>query len=274
MTPTMTKTKPGARRSRLEIVDDALAKDEAALETAVARVAELAGAEDAAVREAKHADPAKSAYTLGSPAQTARAEREKVERSIEGLQKQILALKAERDGAAAEAAAAELDERTSAAKKLAERELEARRKAADSFVRLVDDWGELAAVLSERSALAAGVGDLVQRVSLFRREAREHWEEVAGFLVEPVPVDLRSFLVEALEATTGERPSDDLGLDELNRHRAGLGLPAEERYVSPSTKALCELYPDLRGTVAVADVSGAPIRRPAGPEIGWPGEAA
>jgi hypothetical protein len=77
MSSTMTKTKPGARRSRLEIFDDALAKDEAALEAARSKFVELAAAEDAAVAEAKRADPAASPYTLRSPAQQIRDERAK-----------------------------------------------------------------------------------------------------------------------------------------------------------------------------------------------------
>jgi hypothetical protein len=117
---------------------------------------------------------------------------------------------------------------------------------------------------------------LIERVGIFDREARQRWDEAAAFTVEPVPVDLRSFIDEALASTTGERPDDDDqgSLAVLNRQRTALGLVPEQRHVSAAARELADCYPDLRGEVRRAEVSGAPIRRSAGPESGGWGEAA
>lgn len=46
------------------------------------------------------------------------------------------------------------------------------------FASLVERWNELADLLSERSALVASVGSdqLIERVGIFDREARTHWD--------------------------------------------------------------------------------------------------
>lgn len=194
MSATAEKPKPAARRSRLELADAGIAKDEQALEAARAKFVELAAAEDQAVSETKKADPTANAYALRAPAQLIRDEREKLERTIVGLEKGLLALRAQRDGAAAEAASAKLEERTRAARKLRERELELRRQAAQQFASLVECWNLLAGCLSEQSALSAGGADLVKAVGLFDRPAAAAWEKASGFAVEPVPVDLAAWL--------------------------------------------------------------------------------
>jgi hypothetical protein len=204
---TIEKVKPGGRRSRLEIIDAALAKDEAALDAARVRFVELAEAEDEAVRESKRADPAASPYALRSPAQQIPDERARLERTMDGLERGILALKSERVAASAEQAARELGERTKEASRLTERERELRRDAAAAFAALVERWNALADLLSQRSALVSRVAgeQLVERLGVFDRAARERWDETAAFVVEPVPVDLKGFLGEALASTTGAR---------------------------------------------------------------------
>jgi hypothetical protein len=277
MSATAEKVKPAAKRSRLEIVDDALAKDEAELGAARARFVELAAAEDDAVRESKRANPTASPYTLRSPAQLIRDEREKLERTISGLEKGLLALQAERAAASSEQAAQELSERTKQAKEQGARERELRREAAAAFAGLVERWNALAECLSERSALAGEVAqaELLKRVGLFDRPAAAAWEEASRLTVEPVPTSFAAFLEEAIEATTGARPNEgDEGLAELNRHRATLGLVAEQHHVSPSARELASAWPDLRGEISSATVSGVPVRRSAGTGIGWPDEAA
>src|SRR5512132_4366963 len=87
MSTTAEKSRPAARRSRLELIDAGIAKDEATLEAARARFVELAASEEAAVREAKRANPTASPYSLGSPAQQARTEAEMLDRTIAGLEK-------------------------------------------------------------------------------------------------------------------------------------------------------------------------------------------
>src|SRR4051812_5555973 len=101
-----------ARRSRLAIVDGAIEQDEHALADARQKFVELAAAEDHAVFEAKKKNPTASPYGLRSPAQLIRDEREKLERTIEGLEKGLIALQSERAPAAAEQAARELAELT------------------------------------------------------------------------------------------------------------------------------------------------------------------
>jgi hypothetical protein len=190
MSTTAEKSRPAARRSRLELIDAGIAKDEATLEAARARFVELAASEDAAVREAKRANPTASPYSLGSPAQQARTEAEMLDRTIAGLEKGLLALRAERDAAAAEAAAASLAERTKSAKALTEREL--RREAGAAFGALVAKWSALAECLEEQSVLAAGADGLVRSVGLFDRAAVTAWQDAASFSVEPEPVDFES----------------------------------------------------------------------------------
>jgi len=56
-----------------------------------------------------------------------------------------------------------------------------------------------------------------------------------------------------------------------DRHRAGLGLPAEVRHVTPSAQELAAVYPDLREETRTANVSGVAIRRHELAEVGWPG---
>jgi hypothetical protein len=270
----------GARRSRLAIVDAALASDEEALKAARRKLVELAAAEDEAVRESKRKDPTASPYALRSRAQLLRDEREKLSRSLDGMERGLEALKSERVEAAAEQAARELRERADEARDLQAKEREARIAAAKAFATFVERWNALAEVLSRKSELVATVDrkQLVAQVGIFDRDAVKTWGRVAGFLVEPVPVDLEGFLAEALATTTGERPDeieDAVGLAELNDFRRRNALPLETRSASPSAKELADCWPDLRdGKIATAQVEGAPIRRVRSSEPPWPSEAA
>jgi hypothetical protein len=267
----------GAGRSRLAKIDEGIAADEAKVEAARRKLVELAAAEDAAVAEVKRKDPLANPYKLREPAQELRAEREKLERSLDGLEKGLAVLKSDRVAAAAEQAARELAERTAEARDLVQRWREARLAAGKAFAALVERWNALAEVLERKSALVLTVAgeQLVDRVGVFNHEVLEKWAQVAGFAVTPVPVDLRGVLEEAIEASTGERPGEEqAGLAEMNRHRATLGLAAETRPVSASARELAEAYPDLRGEIRTAQVNGAEIRRSAEPELPWPGEAA
>jgi hypothetical protein len=205
--------------------------------------------------------------------------REQLDRAIAGLEKGIVALKSERVAASAEQATRELSERTKEARRQAERERELRREAAAAFAELVGYWNALAELLSERSTLAAQVAGerLLERGRIFDRTARERWEAAARFVVEPVPVDLRGFLAELLEASTGERTdveAEHRAVDELNARRRAIAAtnPGGDTDLPPlpypviEPDPLRELVPDLRGQVATAEVSGAPIRRSSGPE--------
>jgi hypothetical protein len=287
MSATAQKPRVG-KRSRLEIVEAALAKDEQALEEARARFVELAAAEDDAVRESKRANPEASPYALRSPAQQIRAEREQLDKTISGLERGIVALKAECVAASAEHAARELGERTKQARRLAERERELRREAAAAFAELVTNWNALADLLSERSSLAAQVAgeQLVERVGIFDRDAIASWEAVAGYIVVPVPVELSSFLDELLEASTGERTdieAEHRAVDEINARRREIakrdpgGVDDLPMVPKPAIREnpLHELVPDLRGSIASATVSGVEIRRSVPTEEApWPERAA
>ena len=266
--------------TRLEIVEAALAKDRAALEDGRRRFVELAEKEDAAVKESKAAEPGRSAYTVGSPAQTARAEREKLERTLDGLEKQVLALQAERDGAAAEEAARELDEASKEAERFRRQERQARRAFGEAFAALVEQADELLAVLSARDVLVGEVkaASLRERVGIFDRPALERFEHATVPLVDPRPRTFHDLIDEALAASTGPRAADDEdGLIELNRQRREQGLAAEVRIVSPSRQELEAAYPDLRKKIAAAEAT--PKSVPAGlREFGFgvdlPGSAA
>jgi hypothetical protein len=152
----------------------------------------------------------------------------------------------------------------------------------------VTNWNALADLLSERSSLAVQVAgeQLLQRVGIFDREARQRWEAAAPFVVEPVPVDLRGFLDELLDASTGERPNleaERAEIDAQNARRRAMAakdpggatdLPPLPYPVIPANPLL-ELVPDLRGSIASATVSGVEIRRSLPTEEApWPERAA
>jgi hypothetical protein len=267
-----------SRRSRLAIVDEAIEQRAAKLAEARVEIEALAGREEQAAAESPRAEPLKSAFALRTPAHELGRKREALKTTIGNLEREVALLKSERVAADAEQAGRELAERTGEARSLAAKEREARIAAAKAYAALVERWNALAAVLETRSELRSTVAgeQLVERVGVFDREGVEKYERVAGFLVEPVPIDLHGFLEEAIEASTGERPGEEQeGLAELNRHRASLNLAAEVRTVDPSAHELAEVYPDLRGEIRMAEISGAPIRRSAPvDEAPWPEPAA
>jgi hypothetical protein len=302
----LAKPKPPIRRPRLQVVDEALAADEAALEAAHEKISELTVAEQEAVRASKVKDPTASPYKLGSPAQTARAEREKLERSLAGIEAGIVALQSERETAAREQAARQLVDRIEVARDLQAREREARIAAGKVFAKLAERWGQLAATLTERSALVEQVRHerLLEAVGA-DTEAAARWEQVAGYVVEPVPTSFAAFVDELLDAALRDRRDVKAERDEIDaqnlRRRAFSqnvrldpeGNPVKPReddpgpnpgrdllpplaYPAPPPKheqELAELVPDLRGEVQEAKVSGAPIRRRDSREGPW-GEAA
>jgi hypothetical protein len=263
----------GSRRSRLATIDAAIEADEQALDAGRSKLVELVAAEHEAVRESKRKDPTASPYALRAPAQLLREEREKLDRSLGGLERGLEALRSQRVAADGEQAARELKERAGEARDLKQRERELRISAAKAYAQLVARWNELASVLEDRSSLVATVGSeqLVHRVGIFDPEAVAMWESVAGFAVEPVPTTFAAFLDEAIEATTGERPGEgDEGIAELNRWRATQGLAADVRHITSSARELAESYPDLRGEIREAEVSGVPIRKVGNSEPPWP----
>lgn len=277
----------GARRSRLAKIDEGIAADEAKVEEARRKLVELAAEEDAAVAAAKRKDPLANPYKLREPAQELRAEREKLERSLDGLEKGLAVLKSDRVAAAGEQAARELGERTAEGRDLVQKEKEARLAAARTFAELVERWGVLADVLTRKSALVAQVGgeQLVERVGIFDREAIAAWEAVSDYVVTPVPTTLAAFVDELLEASTGERTdveAEHAAIDELNARREhGSRFPGTADDLplifKPAIQAnpLHELVPDLRGEVARAEVSGVEVRRSApAEEAPWPERAA
>jgi hypothetical protein len=277
----------GARRSRLARIDQAIEKDEAALEAARRKLVELAAAEDEAVRESKRKEPSESPYKLRSPAQMIREEAEKLERSLDGIERGLAALKAERVAADAEQAARELAERTEEARNLTAKEREARLAAAKAFVALAERWNALADVLSQRSVVRTEVArdQLLHRVGLFDRAVIASWEEVADYLVSPVPTTLVGFIDETIEAALGERTdveAEHEAVREINRRRRALAARnpggGDDLPMIPlpviAEDPLHELVPDLRGEVREAAVNGVEVRRSTMPEpTPWPGAA-
>lgn len=275
MTSTLTKAKETvARRSRLEIVDEAISADEAKLATALRQSVELVEAEDAAVREAKRRDPSANPYGLRQPAQVARAEAEKVERTISGLERGLKALRADRVVAAAEQAARELAARTEEAKELVQQERAARLAAAETLSTLAAKWNVLADVLSKKSALVSAVAgeQLIERVGILDRKTTAAWEANAGYIVTPVATTFAAFVDELLEAATADRvdvEAEYAEIDAQNERRRELAKrdpggrddhPMIPYPVIP-TDPLDELVPDLRDEVAQAEVPGVETRR-------------
>src|SRR5919197_4264022 len=123
----------GARRSRLQRIDDGIAADEQKLQAARAKFVELAETEADAVREAKRKDPVGSPYTLNSAAQLARSEAAKLDTTISGLERGLKALREQRVEAVGEQATRELRERTDEARDLLQKERDARLAAGKAF---------------------------------------------------------------------------------------------------------------------------------------------
>jgi chromosome segregation ATPase len=224
----------GAKRSRLARIDEGIEAREAKLAETRREIVELAGREQEAAAEALRRDPSKSAYALRSPAHELKRKRLELEKSVSVLEQELALLNSDRVAADAEQAARELGERTNEGRNLTQKEREARSACAKTFVQLVERWGALAEVLEQRSELRSTVAGerLIERLGIFDREAREAWDAVADYLVEPVAVDLRGLIDEFFESVLGARPEDDAeGLAELNRHRARYALAAEVRTI-------------------------------------------
>jgi hypothetical protein len=270
------------RSTRLERIDAAIAEDEGKLAATEARIAELVAAEDEGVAETKRKDPSANAYQLGSAAQTARSEREKAERSVEGLTKGLFALRAERVLAARQEAARRLAAAIEEGRDLLARERDVRLAAGKAFAELAERWNALADVLEKRSELHSRVRleQLLETVGS-DTEVAARWETVGHYAVEPVPTSFATFVDELLEAAFDQRTdveAEFLAVDEINARRRAMAatnpggaddLPPVPRPVIPE-EPLHELVPDLRGEVRKADVSGVDTRRLATPEPPWP----
>jgi hypothetical protein len=259
-----------ARRSRLEIIQDALAADEQQLEEARARFVELAAAEDEAVRESKRKDPAASPYALRAPAQQIRVEIEKLERTIVGLEKGLDALREEHGLALDERAEKQLAAATVQARKITEEESEAIRAAGALLSSLTRHWNDRVRIQRERALLA-------ERVRLAglsgRPELVESWEAAIAAPVESVG-SFAAFVHQLLDAALEERPdivAEHAAIDELNERRkaysedsqrhAGRGIgdllpPIPKPELRPSK--LNELVPDLRAAVEKFDRTAPP----------------
>ena len=279
MTSTLTKAKEAVtRRSRLEVVDEAIAADEAKLDAARRQFVELVEVEDEAVRQAKAKDALASPYKLGSPAQTARTDRDKLERSIEGLEKGLAALGAERVTAAREAASRQLVDRTEQARDLRASERSVRLAAGEVLAELAAQWEKLAPVLEQRSELLAQVrsAQLVDQVGADSEEAAR-WEAAAGYIVTPVPTTFAAFVDELLEAALAERTdvaAEYAEIDAQNERRRAIAatnpggdtdLPPIPYPVIPENP-LDELVPLLHP--ATAQVAGVETRR-SRPDLAW-----
>jgi hypothetical protein len=271
------------KQASLETLKKALAEKEEKLAATQAEIAKLTAEEDAAVAEAIHEHPTKSAYGVGMPAEKLRQKRRQLAATVEGLENEIPLVRAEIHKATAVKAGEALQAATENAKRLTKLELEARRKAGEKFAEFVDAWNEVADLLSERSALCARVQHekLIETAGFFGGNTAQAWEREHRFPIEPVATSLRTLIDEVLEATTSHTfrsqvDEDDEALAEANRERkrlierAGSGghdafgnplwrvtsIPSPPtKRTQPSQERLVELTPDLRGKVKEADVS-------------------
>jgi hypothetical protein len=262
------KTNPA---QRVEILQRELVRRRERLEAVTAEIAELEAGQQAVVTEALRADPTRSAFQRGAPAQERERKQVELEKTAAHLRQEILALQGECDAAAAESSARELAEATKEAKRLSERELELRRAFGEAFAHLAELSNDLMATLAARGVLVAEVtrADLARQIGIFNPTAVASWEAASVPAVEPVPRTFKELIDEALTASTGPRSSDDdpEAQREANRRRAALGLVPDQWHVSPSRQALEESYPDLRQSVRTADGH-------AGPVPAWPDAAA
>jgi hypothetical protein len=258
---TAEKHKPNPAQ-RLEILQRELARRRGKLEAITAEIDELTAGQQAVVTESLRADPTRSAFQRGAPAQERERKQVELEKTASHLRQEILALTGEADAVAAEVAARDLAEATKEGRRLSARELELRRDFGETFAKLAQLSNELMANLAARGVLVAEVNraELPRRIGIFDAPAVVAWEAASVPAVQPPPGTFRELLVEALEASTGERSSDEdpEALRAVNQHRASLGLAPELRSVPPSRQALEASYPDLREIVRTADTGEQP----------------
>jgi hypothetical protein len=255
MSATAEKRRPNSAQ-RVKILERELERRQERLAAVEAEIEELEAGQQAAVAEALRADPIRSAFQRGgAPAERERKQAE-LEKTAAHLRAEILALQGEYDAASAEQATAELREATREAKRLSERELELRRAFGEAVAALVEPAQALLALFAARDELVAQLkgAALEQRVGIFGGDAIAGWQQASVPVIEPVRT-FTALLEEAVAASTSPRASDEdqEALRELNRHRATLGLVAEQRPVSPSRQALEECYVDLREMVRTAE---------------------
>jgi hypothetical protein len=279
MSPTLEKVKP-ARRSRLERIDAALVDDEAKLAAAKAKIAELQAAEDDAVVEAKRRDPSANPFALREPAQVARSEREKLERSLDGIAKGLAALKAERVIAAREEAARQLVDHIDEGRDLLAREREQRLAAGKLLTELAETWEVLRPILERRSELHRQVAADKLLDRLAGTEAEHRWTQVGHFAIEPVPATFGAFVEELLEDALGDRRDLEAEREDIaamNVRRKAFDqplLPPDPTPLSRREEEVAGLVPDLRDVVGRAEVSGVAVRRTHASEVPWPDRAA
>jgi hypothetical protein len=266
------------KRHSLATLEAQLAKRREKIEKSEREIVELALREDTAAAKSLREDPSRSAFTPGAAAAEARRKRESREKALDHLHQEARLLESQIGEEMAEQAREELEKAEERMKSLAAFERNERVKAGKAFGNLVDLWNRLARILEARSQLAAEVkgARLLERIGSLDPEASARWDELSAFVLTPVPTTIECFLDELVEGATSGRPDDDQPeqLDELNRQRAALSLPAEVRPVPPLAATYAEIYPDLRGKIETAAVhpGAAPIRRRI--EASWPGEAA
>src|SRR6266536_3454775 len=237
---------------RVEILERERDRRQEKLAAALAEIETLKASRSAVVAESLRADPTKSAFERGALASEGERREAALETTARHLREEIGALEADLAAVSVELAERQLGEATIQAKRLTEDELESIRKL-----------GSLLAA-RERAALAARVrsDNLEQIVGGSRPDLLQAWQAVAVPPIEPAPRTFAECLQEAVVAATGGRSSDEdpKHLDELNRHRATLGLAAEVRPVALSRATAEACYPDLRQEVR--DVDGAPPSEP------------
>ncbi len=249
---------------RVEILERERDRRQEKLAAALAEIETLKASRSAVVAESLRADPTKSAFERGALASEGERREAALETTARHLREEIGALEADLAAVSVELAERQLGEATIQAKRLTEDELESIRKLGSLLAAMVPSWNDRVRVARERAALAARVrsDNLEQIVGGSRPDLLQAWQAVAVPPIEPAPRTFAECLQEAVVAATGGRSSDEdpKHLDELNRHRATLGLAAEVRPVAPSRATAEACYPDLRQEVR--DVDGAPPSEP------------
>jgi hypothetical protein len=219
--------KVGLRRSRLEIVTEAIEQRQAKLAEAEREIDALAAREDDAAAESLRAEPLKSAFALKTPAHELGRRRQALQTTIANLEREIALLAPERVQAEREHLARRLASVVDEGRDLLAKEKEARAAAGKALSKLAEAWDRLAPILTERSELHARIvaERLIETVGA-ETEVAGRWSTVGRFVVEPVAVDFRAFVGELLEVAFAERrdvAAERAQIDEQNERRAAFG---------------------------------------------------
>jgi len=248
MTTTETETKPGKFSRAVEKRE----QQKAELKT---RIADLAQKEDEAREAILRRSPSQSAYKLGSDAQKARSDRADAEKTLAGVEAELVSLGGLQAGEQAAQAAEQLKQKINQGAELQDRERAAWGAAGEAFAKLLDARDAVFDVLEERDALITEGESLLPTLDVQdptvpgdsdpmlgaenAEELKGGWQAVTVYPIAPTPIDTGRFVERLTKATLEAGREDGPGSHPRVDHE----------------NVLITLLPDLRSRNRVAQVS-------------------